>query len=782
MSKAAQVKAPWLNSRDPGVPATLTYSELSMCGRVEEMVRRYPDYIAYEFMGKCTTYADMWKKINACAKSLKAIGIREGDKVTICMPNAPQTLCMFYAVNMVGAIANMVHPLSAESEIAFYLRDSGSVAAITLDQFYPKFESVRKAVDLPCLIVTSVADELKPLLKVGYKLTEGRKNPKIPAGRAGVLSWKEFLRRGEYVEIYQVRRKAEDPAAILYSGGTTGVTKGILLSNRNFNALAAQIIATNPFFRPGHKMLAIMPMFHGFGLGVSIHSMVANGGHCILIPRFTPQSYAELIKKHKPNLIAGVPSLFEALLRVKEIEGADLSCLLGVFSGGDSLSVELKKRFDAFLKEHGASITVREGYGTTECVTASCLTPIHKQKEGSIGIPFPDTYYKIVKPGTQEEVPYGEEGEICLTGPTMMLEYVNHPEETAQTKQTHADGLTWVHTGDLGMMDEEGFIYFRQRIKRMIVTNGYNVYPSQLENILDGHEYVHLSCVIGVKDPIKMQRVKAFVVLKPGYVPTEACKQELMDYCRKHIAKYAMPSDIEFREELPKTLVGKVAYRVLEEEENAKLDAKAAENAKIDAQRRQLEEERKAAVQERKAKKWNTVLSASEVKEYPQDDLDTAKTEFRTLYENYAKQADMTLEDFVKAQGISMDDFEEQSGQYAEYKVKQNLIVQGIMDAEKMTLEDKKSLSVQDELIKAYDVKDLAALVDKYGQAAVDEAIGLLRVEDFILDNATVDEKVTAGDTEGENGDDPSTDGSSAEGEVDEELEAAEATDMVPGE
>ena len=215
MSKAAQVKAPWLNSRDPEVPATLTYSELSMCSRVEEMVRRYPDYIAYEFMGKCTTYAEMWKKINACAKSLKAIGIREGDKVTICMPNAPQTLCMFYAVNMVGAIANMVHPLSAESEIAFYLRDSGSVAAITLDQFYNKFESVRKAVDLPCLIITSVADELKPLMKVGYKLTEGRRNPKVPSGRAGVLSWKEFLRRGEYVEIYQVRRKAEDPAAIL---------------------------------------------------------------------------------------------------------------------------------------------------------------------------------------------------------------------------------------------------------------------------------------------------------------------------------------------------------------------------------------------------------------------------------------------------------------------------------------------------------------------------------------------------------------------------------------
>ena len=605
MNETVQIKAPWLASKDPEVPSTLNYSTLSMCGRVEEMVRQYPNYTAYEFMGKTTTYAEMWQKINACAKSLKAIGIREGDKVTICMPNAPQTLCMFYAVNMVGAIANMVHPLSAESEISFYLRDSNSVAAITLDQFYPKFESVRKTVDLPCLIVTSVADELKPLLRVGYQLTEGRKNPKVPRG-PGVVLWKDFLKRGEHVEIYRIKRKDTDPAAILYSGGTTGVTKGILLSNRNFNALAAQIVATNPFFHPGHKMLAIMPMFHGFGLGVSIHSMVANGGHCILIPRFTPQSYAELIKKHKPNLIAGVPSLFEALLRVKEIEGADLSCLKGVFSGGDSLSIELKKRFDKFLHDHGATVSVREGYGTTECVTASCLTPIHKQKEGSIGIPFPDTYYKIVKPGTQEEVPYGEEGEICLSGPTVMLEYVNHPEETAQTKQTHADGLTWIHTGDLGMMDEDGFIYFRQRIKRMIVTNGYNVYPSQLENILDGHDYVHLSCVIGVKDPIKMQRVKAFVVLKPGSQPTEACKKELLDYCRKHIAKYAMPSDIEFREELPKTLVGKVAYRVLEEEENAKQAQKAVEDAKRaeeDAKRAEAEKAEKLSAAKKPAAK-----------------------------------------------------------------------------------------------------------------------------------------------------------------------------------
>ncbi len=568
------LKAPWLKSKDPEVPATLTYSTLSMSGKVEEIVERYPDYIAYEFMGRNTTYAKMWDKIIACAKALKALGIREGDKVTICMPNAPQTVTMFYAVNMVGAIANMVHPLSAESEIAFYLRDSSSVAAITLDQFYPKFENVRKAVDLPNLIVTSIKDELNPLMKVGFALTQGRKIAPVPK-KGGVILWKDFLKGGEHVEIFRVMRKDTDPAAILYSGGTTGTTKGILLSNRNFNALAAQIVATNPIFQPGCKMLAIMPMFHGFGLGVSIHSMLANGGDCILVPRFTPKTYAELLKKHQPNLIAGVPSLFEALLRIPGMDGVDLSCLKGVFSGGDSLSVELKKRFDKFLHDHGCAVGVREGYGTTECVTASCLTPMHKQKEGSIGIPFPDTFYKIVEPGTENEVPYGTEGEICLTGPTMMLKYVNQPEETANTLRTHADGHTWVHTGDLGIMDEDGFIYFRQRIKRMIVTNGYNVYPSQLENVLDGHEYVQVSCVIGLPDPIKIQRVKAFVVLKPGYVPTDSCKAELLDYCRKHIAKYAMPSDIEFRDELPKTLVGKVAYRILEEEELAKMGKQA---------------------------------------------------------------------------------------------------------------------------------------------------------------------------------------------------------------
>ena len=318
-------------------------------------------------------------------------------------------------------------------------------------------------------------------------------------------------------------------------------------------------------------MLAAMPLFHGFGLGVCIHTMLSQGGRCILVPRFTPKSYGKQIVKYRCNFIAGVPTLYEALLRLPSMDGVDLSCLKGVFSGGDSLSVELKKKLDKFLYDHKATIQVREGYGTTETVTACCLTPSHMFREGSIGLPFPDTYIKIVKPGTDKELPYGQEGEILLAGPTVMKEYMKHPEETAQTLRTHSDGLTWVYTGDLGTMDEQGFIYFKGRAKRMIVSSGYNVYPGQIENILDAHDYVQMSCVIGVPDSYKMQKVKAFVKLAPNVEPSEATKQELLDYCSKHVAKYAMPYDIEFREDMPKTLVGKVAYRILEQEELERL-------------------------------------------------------------------------------------------------------------------------------------------------------------------------------------------------------------------
>ena len=563
------VKTPWIKNLGD-MPSHLEYFQGSMYELISNVAAKYPDYVAFDFMGKSTTYRQMMAMVNKCAKSLRTIGVREGDRVTIAMPNCPQAVFMFYAVNCIGAVANMVHPLSSEKEIEFYINLSKSVTVITLDQFYAKIEAIRQNTNVVNVILASIRDELTRPVRAGYMLTEGRKIEKIPED-APVIRWNDFIKLGNACFWnYKVKKTGDDPAVILYSGGTTGTTKGILLTNLNFNALAKQVVSVNQMLRPGDKMLAAMPIFHGFGLGVCIHTMLANGGRCLLVPRFTAKSYGKLIKKKKCNFIAGVPTLYEALLRLPSMENADFSSLKGVFSGGDSLSVELKKKFDKFLYDHNAAVQIREGYGTTETVTACCLTPPHMAKEGSIGLPFPDTYIKIVKPGTDEEIPYGQEGEILLSGPTVMKEYIDNPEETAQTLRTHADGLTWVYTGDLGYMDEDGFVYFRGRSKRMIISSGYNIYPAQLENILDAHELVQMSCVVGVPDPYRMHRVKAFIMLKPGVPATDETKENIMAYCRKNIAKYALPKDIEFRDSLPKTLVGKVAYRQLEEEEMAK--------------------------------------------------------------------------------------------------------------------------------------------------------------------------------------------------------------------
>ena len=553
------------------IPMHLEYFQGTLYEAVKKTAREYPNLVAFDFMNRPTTYKKMLEGIDRCAKSLRTLGVREGDRVTIALPNCPQAIYSFYAVNCIGAIACMVHPLSAEKELEFYINDARSVTVITMDMFYNKFEAVRKNTpSVVNVVIASVKDELSKPVKAGYMLTQGRQI-KIPAD-APIIRWKEFMELGKACFWdYEVKKKPDDTAVVLYSGGTTGTSKGIELTNLNFNALGQQVVAANPIFRVGDKVLAAMPVFHGFGLGVSIHTFLMNGGRCILVPRFTPKSYAKLLVKYQCNYIAAVPTLYEALLRLPSMEKADLSCLKGVFSGGDSLSVELKKKLDKFLYDHNAKIQVREGYGTTETVTACCLTPLNMSKEGSIGIPFSDTYIKIVRPGTDEELPYGEEGEILLAGPTVMKRYMNQPEETAETLREHADGLTWVYTGDLGTMDSEGFVYFRGRAKRMIISSGYNIYPAQMENILDANRMVSMSCVIGVPDSYKMQKVKVFVVLNPGYEPNEETWLKLMAYCKKHIAKYAMPYDIEFRTELPKTLVGKVAYRLLEEEELAKI-------------------------------------------------------------------------------------------------------------------------------------------------------------------------------------------------------------------
>ena len=566
--------APWLKYFGD-IPAHLDYPSGSMYEAVRESAQRLKkmNSVAYEFQGKKTTYKQFLNKIELLGKAYRSIGINEGDTVTVCMPNTPQGVDTFYALNRIGAVPAMIHPLSAVGEIAFYINTAQSKAVLVVDLFYEKVLEALKQVDHPVkVVVAHIKDELPFPLNMLYPLTLKKKPAPLPKDNKDVIDWADFVSAGKKAPaLTNEFPKKDDTAVILFSGGTTGTSKGIQLTNLNMNALTAQVASNAGFSMEGLRMFSVMPLFHGFGLGVGIHTALMASGTCIIIPQFTIQTYARDVKKYKPNVIVGVPTLYEALLRSEGFD-FDLSFLRGMFCGGDSLSVELKKKVDKFLKDHNATIQVREGYGTTECVTASCLTPYDTYREGSIGIPFSDTYYAIVNPQNDTEVPYGEEGEICICGPTVMKGYLNNAEETASTLRVHADGNVWLHTGDLGVMDEDGFVYYKQRMKRLIIVSGINVYPSQVENAIDAHPDVLLSCAVGVPDPYKMHVVKAFVVLRQGVEPSDKIKEEITENCKKNISRYGVPKEIEFRTELPKTLVGKVAYRVLEEEEAKKYE------------------------------------------------------------------------------------------------------------------------------------------------------------------------------------------------------------------
>lgn len=578
-------KAPWLKYFGD-MPAHLDYPTGSMYEAVKESAKtkKKMNSVAYEFQGKKTNYKQFFNKIETLGKAYKSIGINEGDMVTVCMPNTPQGVDTFYALNRIGAVPAMIHPLSAVGEIAFYINKTQSKAVLVLDLFYEKVLEALKQVNYPVkVVVAHIKDELPFPLNMLYPLTVKDKPAPLPKDNKDVIDWPDFISGGKKVTLTNKLPKAEDTAVILFSGGTTGTSKGIQLTNMNMNALAAQVAANAGFTMEGLRMFSVMPLFHGFGLGVGIHTALMASGTCIIIPQFTIKTYARDVKKYKPNVIVGVPTLYEALLRSDGFN-YDLSFLRGMFCGGDSLSVELKKKVDKFLKEHNATIQVREGYGTTECVTASCLTPYDMYREGSIGIPLSDTYYTIVNPNNDTEIPYGEEGEICICGPTVMKGYLNNAEETASTLRRHADGNLWLHTGDLGYMDEDGFVYYKQRMKRLIIVSGINVYPSQVENAIDAHPDVLLSCAVGIPDPYKMHVVKAFVVLRQGVEPSDKIKEEIIENCKKNVSRYGVPREIEFRTELPKTLVGKVAYRVLEEEEAAKYEEKKKAEAEENKQ------------------------------------------------------------------------------------------------------------------------------------------------------------------------------------------------------
>ncbi len=555
---------PWVKFYKPGVKANLNYSSSSMVGYLLDTVARFPEYIAYEYYGNEVTFRDFYEEIRICARSLKAQGIKKDDKVAICMPNTPSAITMFYAANMVGAIATMVHPLSAENEIELFLNQSNSTFLFVLDLVYEKVRNIIDNTNIKKVVVGSIGDNLKIFKKYYYKYRSRSIRPKIESTN-DIMTYKEFINNRFYYdgEIMTLRGPL-DPAVILYSGGTSGSPKGILLSNLNFNALALQSHVMCDPSKEGDSVLAILPIFHGFGLGVCVHAPLCCGMKLILVPDFSPKNVVKTIKKYKPNFFCAVPSLFETLAKSSKIGKKDLSCIKCAVSGGDFMSANLKKLIDDCLKEHGSDAEVRIGYGLSEATAATCLTPSNRYKDGSIGIPFPDTYYKIIKIGTHDKAKPMEDGEICISGPTVMMEYINNKEETFETLRVHDDKRLWLHTGDIGCMDEEGYVYFKQRLKRVIVSNGYNIYPTYIEDVINSHPSVLTSTVIGIPHPKKVQVAKAYIVLKDGIKPSAAVLKDIKKHLELNLSSYSLPSEYEFRESLPKTLVGKVAYTKLE--------------------------------------------------------------------------------------------------------------------------------------------------------------------------------------------------------------------------
>lgn len=565
LNKKNNIKTPWLKYYKEGVPAHLNYPKGTMVGYFLEAVARYPENIAIEYYGRTYTYRAFYEMIRDTAKSLKSQGVKEGDTIAICMPNTPEAILMFYAANMVGALVSLIHPLSAEKEIQNYVNGSGATFLLSLDLVYDKVHNIVDNTCIKKIVIASAGDSLKTIKKFLYKFKNRGTVPKIEL-TDDIMTWNEFINYGyDYQGEIACLKGANDPAVILYSGGTSGDPKGILLTNMNFNALALSCHKMIEQSGEGESILAILPIFHGFGLGVCIHTTLGCGMRVVLVPNFNPKDFGKLLHKHKISIVCGVPSLFESLTKTS-IGKNDLSKLKSAISGGDFMSKDLKNKVDTYFREHGSNAEIRVGYGLTEASAAICVTPTGEYRESSIGVPFPDTYIKVVRVGTHDEVPYGEDGEICISGPTVMMGYLNNLEETIQTLQIHEDGRTWLHTGDVGSMDKDGFVYFKQRVKRIIISNGYNLYPSYIETIINSHPDVFTSTVIGIPHPKKVQVAKAYIVLKDGVKPSKDVEKSIRLHCEKNLARYSLPAVYEFRESLPKTLVGKVAYRELEKE------------------------------------------------------------------------------------------------------------------------------------------------------------------------------------------------------------------------
>lgn len=545
--------------------------DISMYDQVKKSSYLYPNYIAYEYMGRKCNYQNFIKEINAYAKVFTKAGVKHGDIVTIMLPNMPNVLVSLYALNKIGAIANMVHPLSSEEEILFSLTSTKSKHLIMLNTFYTKIENIIDKTDVKEVIFASASDYMPFFLKVGYNLSQIGKYKKHPK-RDKYLSWKGFYKKYYSTEYIKFPKFGKDtPAVIIHSGGTSGTPKNVVIQNRAFILGALQEKISMKNLHAGDCCLAIMPNFHGFGLSVLMHTPLALGCYSILIPQFDAKKFDIMFHKKNPSCVLGVPTLYEALMSNNNVKNLDLSNLKYIVSGGDILPKSLENKMNEYLKEHNSLGKITQGYGLSEALAAVCLACDDVNKSGSVGIPLAGNQVKIIDPATRETLKYGDVGEICVHSKAFMQGYLNDESETNTALQVHKDGHVWLHTGDLGYIDEDGFVFYKGRLKRMIVSSGYNVYPSHVEEVIESHPAVLQCTVVGVPHPYKQEVPKAFIVLKEGYIAMFV-KDDIKAYCKKKLSKYMIPAEFVFRKRLPKTKLGKVDFKSLQKDTRGDYD------------------------------------------------------------------------------------------------------------------------------------------------------------------------------------------------------------------
>lgn len=553
----SEKQLPWLAHYDPEVPPRLDYPGSPLAVLVEEKAVRQPERAALLFMGRKITYGELARLIASFAGSLARFGLKAGDRAALLLPNCPQFAIAYYAVQRLGATVIPVNPLSTERELEYIFRDAGVKAAVVLDLFAARAGEVRRRLSergapAPELIYTSIADFLPGTLALLYRFRQ-----KLPEeARQAAGQGRKFMEMlgdapggpPEQVDLHR------DPAVIIYTAGTTGNPKGVMLSGHALvvNALSGVYwVGLNA----GDRLLAVLPVFHGFGMSVCLNAVLLGGGTSVLLPRYNPEEVLKTIQRYKINIFAGVPTMYIGMLNHPNFSRYDLTSLRGCFVGAAPLPPEIKSRFE---KLTGGRLM--EGYGLTEAVTAKCANPyLGTNKTGSIGIPFSDTVMKIVDLETGlRDMPPGEAGELIIQSPDLMLGYHNLPEETSRALR---DG--WLYTGDIARMDEEGYFYLVERKKDLIITGGFNVYPREVEDVIYSHPAVREACVVGVPDDYRGEAVIAYVVTRDGATATP---EEIIDFCRERLVPYKAPRRVEFRDELPKSAIGKILRRRLREE------------------------------------------------------------------------------------------------------------------------------------------------------------------------------------------------------------------------